>query len=124
MNYNEAKEQLQNYLGSQSQYVCGADSTSIAKALAAKSWCSYHASNIDCAVYNDVSTNNASGFSALPAGYYNSAYDGTSSSSHYWSASYYNNGDALSFSLSWNDAHTTLAYWVPNSGCSVRCLRD
>jgi len=58
--------QLRDYVSSQSQYGCGGDSTKIAKALASQMY--WNSDSHNCAVGNNLSTNNATGFSAVPAG--------------------------------------------------------
>ena len=62
-------ERLIKYVGSRSEYVCGGDSTQIAKALAStRGWWEYDA--YDCSIGKHVSENNATGFSVLPTGAY------------------------------------------------------
>ncbi len=108
--------QLQDYVGSQSQYLCGSDSTKIAKALASHIWCHESVTNT-CAVAYNVSTNNATGFSALPAGYYFGSIP--YGQAYIWSS------NQCAFYL--RDTHATVSLWEypPSSyGGSVRCLRD
>ena len=57
---------MHTYMQSQSSYQCDATATNIAKALASKS--GWNTSSNTCAVGNDLSANNASGFNAYPAG--------------------------------------------------------
>ena len=57
---------LINYLRSQSYYYCGSSSSNIARALAYTSY--WKSSSNSCAIGNTQSANNASGFSAVPAG--------------------------------------------------------
>ena len=108
--------QLQDYVGSQSQYLCGSDSTKIAKALASHIWCHESVTNT-CAIAYNVSTNNATGFSALPAGYYFGSIP--YGQAYIWSS------NQCAFYL--RDTHATVSLWEypPSSyGGSVRCLRD
>ena len=63
--YSEGWE-LINYLRSQSYYYCGSSSSNIARALAYTSY--WKSSSNSCAIGNSLSANNASGFSAVPAG--------------------------------------------------------
>ena len=60
--------QLTDYVSSQSQYACGSNSSNIAKALANNT--GWESSTTTCAVGNTQSNNNATGFSAMPAGGY------------------------------------------------------
>ena len=116
--------QLTDYVSSQSQYVCGNDNTYIAKALA--STIRWNSTTNTCAVGDMPSSNNATGFGALPAGYYLSMgsniltfYFGDLAS--FWSATEYDH----SFRLNSTDASVyvgTSDNTIPT--CSVRCLRD
>ena len=82
--------QLTDYVSSVSAYWCGGSSGNIAKALASTtSWGSY---NVECTAGNDQSTNNATGFSALPAGNYNGYYGHFGYYAAFWSATE-NEGD-------------------------------
>ncbi len=119
-------EQLRNYVGSQSQYVCGNDSTYIAKALASHAWC-VSIDNItpqnSCAIYYDVNSNNATGFSANQVGHFSDGSYDEYNKAYYWSSSLNEEG-IPTLILSYYDAHTNIYNLYPNSGCSVRCLRD
>ena len=116
--------ELLDYVSSQrSQYVCGGDEDKIAKALASETgWNS--STSINCAVGNNPSTNNATGFSARPAGYYNGYYHGFGSYAGFWSASQNNSNDAYDSGLGYNGAcvfrYTNFKYY----GYSVRCVRN
>ena len=59
-------EQLFNYVGEQSEYICGGNSFNIAKALASTT--GWKNSSDDCDPGNNPMENNATGFSALLAG--------------------------------------------------------
>ena len=121
--------QLTDYVSSQGPYICNANhQTTIAKALASTdtNWCS---SSANCAVGNNPSANNATGFSALPAGYY----DGTTSL-----------GSCALFSSTTESGSTSVFVYAlycyasnvggvnvggnasvqKNFGVSVRCLKD
>ena len=115
--------QLTNYVSSQSQYACEGDSTQIAKSLA---YTSGWLSNIfSCSVGENQSTNNATGFSARPSGYYIGSYSGFGSVAFFWSSTdYIEDGEA------W---YLSLLYGMPTVGrdgnnkataFSVRCLRN
>ena len=111
-------EQLQSYVGSQGQYVCGGDSTQIAKALASQVWCHTNSTSIACAVYNNVSANNATGFSAHDAGYFRSSF--IYGEARIWST---DNHTALILRPSFSQA-SIYGGQLSSDGCSVRCLRD
>lgn len=58
--------ELEDYVGSQSRYVCGNSNRNIAKALASTT--DWQGSTNPCDLGNSLNSNNATGFSALPAG--------------------------------------------------------
>ena len=118
-------QQLFDFVGSQSQYLCGNDSRNITKALASTT--DWGNSSFACAIGNNQAINNATGFSVLPAGegvYYYQDY--SNGSSYYYftkSADMFtaNHGvvhfDRDSSVIKIGATGGTLAY-------SVRCLRD
>lgn len=128
--------QLANYVKSQSQYVSpgctGTDDAGhtycIAKALASTSgW--YESPEINTPG-NNPSTNNITGFSVLPAGYYNGVYSGVEDSfsinALFWSSTQHpsNVQGASGLGLGYV---ITYMYWgstLKNIGKSVRCLKD
>ena len=118
--------QLETYVGSQSEYVCGSDSSYIAKALASETgWISVQDNY--CAVGNDQSANNATDFSAVPAGNcLGSSFINTGIGVDFWSSSQYENIPTIaSFrGLYYTNAPVTRNNYTKNTGCSVRCLRD
>ena len=108
--------QLTNYVGNQSEYMCGTDNTSIAKALASTT--GWKSSEEFCSIGNEPSGNNATGFSAVPT-LSNSKYTG------FWSASQ----GSISYSAYLRelgyDYNTVSRYSEEKSELiSVRCLRD
>ena len=115
--------QLTNYVSSQSRYRCGGSSTSIAKALAsARGWVS---SSEPCAVGNNPSGNNATGFSALPAGYYCGSYDLFGYNAYFWSSTEGYSGNAYLRGLCYYYAYVYSGYYNGKIyGYSVRCLRN
>ena len=110
--------QLTDYVSGQSAYLCGADSTYIAKSLAhTQGWSS---STNTCVVGNNPSLNNTTGFGALPAGCCNGVVSTFGLDAEFWSATHayyrcltYNN------SVVRRENNSTL-----NIGLSVRCLRN
>ena len=111
---------MTDYVSNQSQYVCGSDSTYIAKALASTTgWSSI---TWTCTVGNNPSANNATGFSALPAGYYNGSSTSTfSRCTSFWSTTTQNDNGATHF-FWYNDCEVYKAYFERTTMCSVRCL--
>jgi len=119
---------MTNFVSSQSAYVCGTNSSNIAKALASKTgWIS---DDNDCSVGNDTAANNATGFSAVPAGNSTStsspfSYEGTHAD--FWSATQYSsssNAYAYRRSLRNERTYVNSNYNGKIWGYSVRCLRD
>jgi uncharacterized protein (TIGR02145 family) len=121
--------QLTDYVSSQTQFLCSLP-TNISKALASNT--GWSNSSQTCAVGNNQSSNNATGFTAFPAGYYCST--GCQSFGRYasfWTST--ENGSEISFPISgvynpymnynngyvWNNTPD-----VKYSGNSVRCVKD
>ena len=64
---------LKSFLSSQSTYQCNSNANNISKAIASRN--DWAESSNECSPGNEMSSNNASGFDAFPAGYYsNSTY--------------------------------------------------
>lgn len=93
----------------------------IAKALAAQTgWPSY--SYDACAVGYDLSTNNATGFNALPAGFYCGAYY-YGQTAYFWSTSQYDGGNAYFRTFDYCANYVSRNYIYKSEGYSVRCVR-
>ncbi|MBQ7489944.1 MAG: T9SS type A sorting domain-containing protein [Bacteroidales bacterium] len=115
--------QLTDYVSSQSQYVCGTTSTYIAKSLASTTgWAS--TSTYTCAVGNTPSSNNATGFGALPAGYYYGSYNHLVYAADFWSSTENNSANAYNRNLYYNNAYVGRNSSLKYLAFSVRCLRD
>ena len=119
--------QLKDYVGSVSEYQCGGDILDIGKALASTE--GWDSSTNPCAVGNDQASNNATGFSAIPAGMKASSfYENQGRFAYFWSST-----DDTTLSSTFSIASVYLTYYhqrlLPNhnsknQGLSVRCLRD
>lgn len=115
--------QMLNFVSSESQYICNLSTTYIAKALS--STVEWSTSTVTCAVGNDLSDNNSTSFSALPAGNDpSSSYTNFGDKCFFWTATQRNNSYAYDYSLSYNSASVTKEYKYKNNGISVRCVRD
>ena len=116
--------QLTNYVGSQTQYQCGNSSEAIAKALASTT--GWYSSTFPCAVGNNPSTNNATGFSARPAGEYYDGYGSIDMVANFWSATESDNYDCNAYyrGFNYNITRVFSASDRKYYGFSVRCLRD
>lgn len=119
--------QLTNYVSSQSEYQCGGNSSDIAKALAsAEGW---NPSSGNCAVGNDPSLNNETGFSAVPAGGSNgSSFGRAGYGADFWSATQTQDesGPYYAYYRNRNDDYADVYRhnYRKYRGLSVRCLRD
>ena len=114
--------QLTDYVSSQSVYLCNGNSGEIAKAMAATTgWNSYSSS---CTVGNTPGDNNATGFSAFPAGYYNGSYDLFGVGAYFWSATLASSNIAWDRILRYYDTSVYKSNYSTHMGLSVRCVRD
>ena len=114
--------ELTNYVKSQSQYVCGDYTGNIAKALASET--GWKPDDEECAAGNNPSANNATGFSARPAGYYFGSYINFGGYANFWSATQRNSPNAYYRYLRYDYAGVYRCYSSKSSGYSVRCVRD
>ncbi len=125
----EEWEQLIDYISGQSQFLCGGDSTYVAKALAStEGW--RQSSNTTCDVGNASSDNNTTGFSAVPAGWGWGSDDFVEAGwcSHFSSSTQGNNANSI-VNAKGCELNSSMAYvriYGNNKmfGKSVRCLRD
>ena len=126
---NAEVTQFKNYIMSQSSNICGSTSSNIAKSLASTSnWAS---TNVTCAIGNNLSSNNSSGFNVQPAGY---IYDGGTnpefryfgSHSFIWTCTQYGSSTAnydlyMIYASAYIYADSYLTSTQPGS---VRCVKN
>lgn len=114
---------MKEYVSSQSQYICGSNSSNIGKALASTTgWDS--STSTACGVGTTQSTNNAAGFNARPAGnYYASGGNGFGYYANFWTTTE-TSGNAYSYNLSYTSPSLNRSSSGKASGFSVRCVRD
>ena len=112
--------ELTNYVKSQSQYVCGDNTDYIAKALASEE--GWNRSTYNCDVGNNPDANNATGFSARPAGFYRGNYSNFGKLAYFWSATQYNSNNACNRYLFCNYASVRRYSNIKFAGYSVRCV--
>ena len=117
--------QLNEYCGTQSAWVCGGESVEhIAKSLASDTL--WRATNKICAIGNDLTANNASGFSAMPSGYFTgSGIYGYLDLTTFWSATAESETSSLDICLLSDRSYM----YIDDSsdkyiGYSVRCVQD
>ena len=116
--------ELESFLYDYSGYVCTESTTnSIAKALASNS--GWNSSTTPCAIGNDTSSNNLSGFSALPAGLrYSDRFSDFSESAFFWgSSNNYSSGTIMINLRHWDYSIEQYSGYL-NYGISVRCVRN
>lgn len=114
--------QLENYVSSQSTYICGDNTNNIAKALSSNSgWSSY---GTTCTVGNNQIDNNATGFSAYPAGKYNAYSQDWGNQAYLWSTTGHQVIKAFTRVIQHNDVKVSRYTYSISIGFSVRCLRD
>ena len=117
--------QLTDYVGSQTAYGCNGGSTTARALAASMGWTNDESVNNECGLaYNQIS-NGATGFNALPAGYFynNSRYFGYKA--YFWTTSefsYYNNNSSRDYYISNNTSNASLSYDYNYYAMSVRCV--
>lgn len=115
--------QLTAYCSGHTEYVCSGNGNNIAKVLAADH--DWHISGNECAVGNDLTSNNATGFSALPAGGYSTgSYGDFGFGVVFWSATEGDSSSTYNRYLSCHLASVHRYRYGKDDGLSVRCLRD
>ncbi len=118
---------LQYYLLSRNEYVCAYPQVeftieAIGKALAAQT--GWRDTTLACDPGNDLAANNATGFSALPAGFYFDSYARVGNSATFWSSTRTSNFP-FGFILNSENSIGTFRSWDDPDNCfSVRCVRD
>lgn len=120
-------EQLTSYVSSQSQYVCGNNGAN-AKALASSwGWKNYSGSYYEpCYVGNGLYDNNATGFSAFPAGSYPYGSLLFTENACFWTATEKDNNKAMMYRLDYDYdfMYSGDGGRTKDAGFSVRCVRD
>ena len=118
-------QELTNYVGSQSQYLCNDNTYYIAKSLAAVT--GWNTSNETCVVGNNPEANNATGFNALPAGYFDSYFHDVGISAYFWSATESSSTYAQYRMLGFEGnivGGSDYDYPGKDEGYSVRCIHN
>ena len=130
--------QLVNFVSGNSQYLCGLNNTNTAKSLAGQEgWVS---SAGICAVGNNIEANNATGFSAIPAGYASTnepgigSYNEFGEKAGFWSTESFFCEDcgphwnifphSCCLNMNYDNPRAEIQESSNNCGLSVRCLRD
>jgi len=123
--------ELTDYVNSQSQYQCDSNIVNIAKSLSSNT--DWESSSSHCAVGNDLTSNNSTDFSALPAGGYFvgtpieddfRGYKQFGESAFFWSATLYDSSNPIYRGLSYINANVAKSSYYASGGFSVRCIRN
>ena len=119
---DEEWTELGNTVSSKAEFRCGNCESCIVKALAATT--GWNSSINTCAIGNMPTDNNATGFSALPSGYYYNNYDHFGIFAFLWSATEGSSSSAYNHSLNSGNANVRQESGSKDAGCSVRCVKD
>ena len=118
-------EQLLLYVSSQSQYVCGSNDANIDKALAATFGWARPEDEEPCSVSCYPLNNNATGFTALPAGEYTSEATSISVIANFYSSTHYTGfSNPAAYHLEISYVSPRILTLLQIYGMSVRCLLD
>ncbi len=115
--------QLTDYMATRPEYMSSGNRDYLAKALAA-TWGWYSSSEPDAVGYKPSTTNNATGFSALPAGGYDENFKDFGYNTCFWSTDDYLVDFAWLQYLGCTEAYVDWTGRSKNKAFSVRCLRD
>jgi len=115
---------LTDYVSSQTGYLCNSNASNIAKALAATT--NWSTSTGTCYVGNNLSSNNATGFSGLPGGYRPSigTFIRMGDLSYFWSFTEMSTSNAWFRRMGYDIEYVSRDFNVRRIGFSVRCLKD
>ncbi len=121
---NAEFDAMLNYLTYDHLNCCNGQTAQVGKSLASQS--NWNASANDCAVGNDLSGNNHSGFNAQPSGYFNGSFTEMYSKACFWTTSRSDNvSSRCIYRLLQYDSNTfNNGYFNSNFACSVRCIKD
>lgn len=113
---------LTDYVGDNSAYWCANNDDNVAKALASTTlWNTYAA---DCSVGNLPENNNATGFSAVPAGMFQGTPGGFGMTANFWSATESNSSSSYGINISYQNVGVGELVSNKTLGFSVRCVRN
>ncbi|MBO4481096.1 MAG: T9SS type A sorting domain-containing protein [Bacteroidales bacterium] len=117
--------QLFGYVRNREEYICGGDDMNFAKALCANFGWSKPFQGMPCSVGTDLSTNNATGFTVVPAG----ITDGYrtrefAESARLWTATSGSTGSSHSITFKSGSTTIVLSSNYTDEGLSVRCVKD
>ena len=113
---------LRDTLQLEPSHHCNDDDQNLAKALASSSgWNSHDGA---CTVGNDLTANNSTGFSSVPAGFYNSGYFNFGEDSYMWTTTGNKNVYSIRYTIKYNEAVLGFDSDQAHKAYSVRCVRN
>ncbi|HRR04010.1 MAG TPA: FISUMP domain-containing protein, partial [Bacteroidales bacterium] len=113
---------LRDTLQLEPSHHCNDDDQNLAKALASSSGWNSHDGT--CTVGNDLTANNSTGFSSVPAGFYNSGYFNFGEHSYMWTTTGNKNVYSIRYTIKYNEAVLGFDSDQAHKAYSVRCVRD
>lgn len=114
-------EQLTSFVSGQHEFYCNGNNQAIAKSLASSYL--WNNSTTVCTIGNDKSSNNSTGFSALPAGYGYGSNTSFGDAASFWSSTVLSSGGMRTCNLYYSSSTVDKTYNYYGF-CSVRCVRD
>ena len=113
---------LRDTLQLEPSHHCNDNDQNLAKALASSSGWNSHGGT--CTVGNDLTANNSTGFSSVPAGFYDSGYFNFGEDSYMWTTTGDKNVYAIRYTIKYNEAVLGFDSDQAHKAYSVRCVRD
>lgn len=114
--------QMEQHVGGVEANRCDTSASSFAKSLCS-TW-GWARSTHKCAIGNDPSKNNSTGFEILPSGMYNSGYFGFGFYTNFWTDTELKSGFAIDHCFNCDKAKVSRYVDGKESGFSVRCVRN
>ena len=118
-------QNLTNYVKNQADFLCNANTSWISKSMATTTL--WNSSTNLCAIGNNPSANNLTGFSGPAGGYYSEGpYYHKGSRGHWWTSTLISGVQYQAWyrGVSYNDGLVDRNWWSTAQGNSVRCLKD
>jgi len=114
---------MNSFVNSIYRYRCNNGDGATAKAICSKT--GWNSNSTTCYVGNNPSTNNATGFTAMPTGYRgNSSYSNTGGTSYFWTTTEYNDTQSYFKYYTYSNSNMQSSYSTIQCSRSVRCLKD
>jgi uncharacterized protein (TIGR02145 family) len=113
---------LRDTLQLEPSHHCNDNDQNLAKALASSSGWNSHGGT--CTVGNDLTANNSTGFSSVPAGFYNSGYFNFGEDSYMWTTTGNKNEYSIRYTIKYNEAVLGFDSDQAHKAYSVRCVRN